>query len=118
MSEVVGREVAVSCRHKMLVYGVGDVQQSEVRSVVKQWGSSQKDVPSMPVTTTSLRASIEYFSLSLRTAQAMLLPLPALSPGMSDGWIVKSMERNFLMNSCTSPIALSSTLFSRDSMAR
>lgn len=35
MSEVVGREMAVSCRRKVLVYGVVDVQQPATFSAVK-----------------------------------------------------------------------------------
>lgn len=61
---------------------------------------------------------MEYFSLSFRAAQATLLPLPADSPGISQGWMVKSIDRNFLTNSEMSDRALNSALLSRCSIAR
>lgn len=72
----------------------------------------------MPVIITFFLTVIEYLALSSRAAQPMLLPFPAASPGMSEGWRVQSMDLNFLANSWINSKALVSASASLCSIPR
>lgn len=79
MGEVVGQEVTISCSGEEFV---NDLAHEYTTSKVTL---SVGDIPSIPVTITSFLTPLEYLSLSLRAAQAELLPFPGDSPGISDG---------------------------------
>lgn len=78
MGEVVGQEVTVSCSEEY-VNNLVHVLHCQLGDIKRGY------IPSIPVTITSFLTPLEYLSLSLRAAQAALLPFPGDSPGMSDG---------------------------------